>query len=85
MSVTTFGMGELGQRPAFAVEPRPGAGVLVERGLEAFHGHVALQPGVPGLVDDTHAAAAQHAAQPVPVLQERPSPAFVGGFSHRPA
>ena len=41
------GMGELGERPAFAVEPGPRARILVERGLEPLDGHVALQPACP--------------------------------------
>ena len=82
ISVTTFGMGECAKRPAFAVEPRPGARILVQRGLEPLDGYIALQLGVPSLVHDAHATAAKHPAQPISVFQERSSPAFVAGFSH---
>ena len=83
------GMGELGEGPAFAVETRPGAGVLVERWLQPLYGHVALQPRIPGLVDDAHAPTAQDPSQPVAVLQERGFAALVilvlvGGVNHTP-
>ncbi len=63
-----IGVGELSERPPLAVEPGPGARILVQRGLQPLHGHVALQPSVPGLVDDAHATATQYPAQPVSVL-----------------
>ena len=83
------GMGKLGEGPAFAVETRPGAGVLVERWLQPLYGYVALQPRVPGLVDDAHAPTAQDPPKPVAVLQERGFAALdilvlVGGVNHSP-
>ena len=77
------GMRELRQRPAFAIEPRPGTRVLVQRRLEPFDGYVPLELRVPGLVYDAHPPATQDPAQAVSVFQERSPTAFFAVFRHR--
>ena len=76
-------MRQLRQRPSFSVEPSPSPGILIEGGLQALDGDIALEARIPRLIDDTHPASSKNSAQSVPVLEQGALGAMVDGVSHR--
>jgi hypothetical protein len=62
-------MVEIGEHGDLALEAGAGLGERQQLGAHQFDGHATAGAGVGGLVDDTHATAAQASAE-----HERPEP-----------